>query len=160
MRWFLIDSYGDIAPHVALTAKKLISHNEEFYENHFPWNPVFPATLLLEMMAQAGGVLAGISLGFSKDVFLGKIERADFFREISPPAQIQIRANLVVEDSHSAWTEMELSDEKGVAATSKIMFVFLGATATAQQTESRVFTDTFLKTYNLLEFKNCETVPL
>ena len=88
------------------------------------------------------------------------VKAADFFREISPPAQIQIRANLVVEDSHSAWTEMELSDEKGVAATSKIMFVFLDTAATAQQTESRVFTDTFLKTYNLLEFKNRETVPL
>ncbi len=158
MRWFLIDRFTDIKPHVSLEARKLISHNESFFESHFPWEPVFPSTLLLEMMAQAGGVLAGISLGFSRDVILGKIEKAEFFRKISPPRDIRIKARLTAEDTGSAWAEMVLSDETGEAAMTKIMFVFLPA-ASGPEGGSAVFTDDFLKTYKLLEYKRSEGVP-
>lgn len=155
MRWFLIDRYTDIKPRVSLMAHKLISHNESFFETHFPWEPIFPPTLLLEMMAQAGGVLAGISLGFSKDVILGKIEKAEFFRKISPPRGIRIEARLTAEDTGSAWAEMVLSDETGAVAMAKIMFVFLPA-ASGPGGGSAVFTDDFLKTYKLLEYKKNE----
>jgi len=153
MRWFLIDRFTDIKPHTALIAHKLISHNEAYFEDHFPWGPVFPSSLLLEMMAQAGGVLAGISLGFTRDVILGKVEKAEFLRAVVPPSSVTIQARIAAEDTGSAWAEMELSDEAGLAAVSRILFVFLDAPAPGGR-GSVVFTDNFLETYKLMEFKS------
>jgi 3-hydroxymyristoyl/3-hydroxydecanoyl-(acyl carrier protein) dehydratase len=156
MRWFLIDRYDFIQPHVSLRALKLLSNNEFFLERHFPWKPTFPETLLLEMMAQAGGVLAGIDCGFSKNIFLGKIEKCEFLKSLHPPASVQIRATLVAEDSGSAWMEMTLSDDEGEAARSKILFVLLEPLSGTGSSQPVVFTESFLKTYNLAQFKKLD----
>jgi 3-hydroxymyristoyl/3-hydroxydecanoyl-(acyl carrier protein) dehydratase len=105
------------------------------------------------MMAQAGGVLAGISHGFSKEVILGKVEKAEFLREVVPPRSIEITASLVAEDDQSAWAEMKLRDESGEAASSKIMFVFLNSFKTTGDEKNIVFNEIFLKNFHLKEYR-------
>jgi len=151
MRWHLIDKFFDIEPHVSLKARKLISHNERFMEETEDSELGFPASLLIEMMAQAGGVLAGISQGFQKEVILGKIEFASFSREILPPDEVVIEAKLISEDSTAAWTEIQLSVESKEAAKSKIMFVYLDSFQGSGK--GTVFNERFLKSYGLSEYQ-------
>ncbi len=153
MRWFLIDKYFDIIPGKSLKAIKLISHNEFFYNQHMIHKPIFPETLLIEMMAQAGGVLSGVSMGFQKEVVLGKIETANFLRQISPPAKITIEARLEMVSENFSWTQMTMSDEAGEFADGKIFFAFLDAFRNQDSKESLVFKDGFLNSYNLMQHK-------
>jgi len=153
MRWFLIDRFYDITPFQSLKAAKLISHNEAYFAKHFPWKPIFPPTLQLEMMAQAGGVLAGICHGFRKDVILGKVEVCEFLRDLVPPRRVEIEAKLLAHDETSAWAEMKLMDEDGLAAGSKIMFVYLDS-LNPKDGESFVFSTEFMRMFGLAEFKS------
>jgi len=160
MRWFLIDRYQDIQPEESLRAIKLLSNNEPFLERNYPWNPIFPPTLMIEMMAQAGGVLTGINMGFQKEVILGKVVEADFHRPISPPSSLTIVAKTISQDAGASWTEMTLQDEEGVFACSKIMFALLDKFEGVLGEESIVFNDSFLTQYNLTQYKrNLKSVP-
>jgi len=160
MRWFLIDRYQDIQPEESLRAIKLLSNNERFLEQNYPWNPIFPPTLMIEMMAQAGGVLTGINMGFQKEVILGKVVEADFQRPISPPASLTIVAKTISQEVQASWTEMTIQDEEGVFAHSKIMFALLDKFKEVSGEGSLVFNDNFLAQYNLAQYKgNLKSVP-
>ena len=56
--FLLIDRVVDMVPDEKITALKNVSINEPFFQGHFPNMPVMPGVLILEAMAQAGGVLS------------------------------------------------------------------------------------------------------
>ena len=58
----LIDRILDIIPGERIVALKNITSNEPFLQGHFPGRPMMPGMLIVEAMAQAGGVLAYASL--------------------------------------------------------------------------------------------------
>lgn len=57
MRYFLIDRITLLEPPARATAIKCCTLSEDFLADHFPGHPVFPGALLLEGLAQLGGVL-------------------------------------------------------------------------------------------------------
>lgn len=61
--FLLIDKIIACTPGESVTALKNVSANEPFFQGHFPDNPVMPGVLIIEAMAQAGGVLSHISNG-------------------------------------------------------------------------------------------------
>lgn len=58
----LIDRVLELVPGERIVALKQVTINEPFFQGHFPGNPVMPGVLILEAMAQAGGILAISSL--------------------------------------------------------------------------------------------------
>ena len=60
---------------------KQLSLAEDVFAAHFPDYPVMPASLLLEGLAQTGGILVGEVNAFKENVILAKITKAKFFRE-------------------------------------------------------------------------------
>ncbi len=63
---------------------KNVTANEHFFDGHFPGFPVMPGVLIVESMAQCGGVLAlkGIEDRKNKLVFLLQSTSADFARRL------------------------------------------------------------------------------
>ncbi|MCH7853640.1 MAG: 3-hydroxyacyl-ACP dehydratase FabZ [Proteobacteria bacterium] len=61
--FLLIDKITACIPGKSLTAIKNVSINEPFFQGHFPGKPIFPGVLIIEAMAQAGGVLSHITAG-------------------------------------------------------------------------------------------------
>jgi 3-hydroxyacyl-[acyl-carrier-protein] dehydratase len=88
MRWIWIDRFLAFDSGKSARAVKNLSLAEEYFADHFPGYPVMPAPLILEGLAQAGGILVGEANGFQEKVILAKIPRAVFHREMLAGEQL------------------------------------------------------------------------
>lgn len=81
MRWIWIDRFVSFESGKAASAVKNLSLAEDHFADHMPGYPVMPAPLILEGLAQTGGILVGEANGFAKNVVLAKIPKASFRRD-------------------------------------------------------------------------------
>ena len=66
---------------------KCVSNNEPYFQGHFPGSPIMPGVLIIEALAQAGGVLTQLSLGRdaqSKLFYMVKVDNARFSKQVVP----------------------------------------------------------------------------
>ena len=82
MRWVWIDRFLEFESRKKAVALKNLSMAEDVYAEHFPGYPVMPASLMLEGLAQTGGILVGEANDFREKVVLAKINKARFLREV------------------------------------------------------------------------------
>ena len=78
MRWIWIDKFLEFRSGEFARAIKNLTLAEEHLHDHFPGYPVMPASLIIEGLAQTGGILVGEASGFVEKVVLAKIPRSDF----------------------------------------------------------------------------------
>ena len=78
MRFSLVDRILTLEPGKSITAVKNLSLAEEYLADHFPGFPVMPHSLIIEGLAQTGGILVGEALKFSTVVVLAKIPKVSF----------------------------------------------------------------------------------
>src|SRR6202162_144767 len=78
MRWIWIDKLLELKSGELPRAVKNLTLAEEHLHDHFPGYPVMPASLIIEGLAQTGGVLVGEAGNFAEKVGLGNIPRAEF----------------------------------------------------------------------------------
>src|SRR5213595_2823595 len=81
MRWLWIDRFTAFDSKHSATAVKNLSRADDLFRDHFPGYPVMPGSLLLEGLAQTGGILVGEANDFKEKVVLAKISNARFQRE-------------------------------------------------------------------------------
>src|SRR5207248_6418819 len=81
MRWIWIDRFLSFESGKSARAVKNLSHAEDLFTAHFPGYPIMPAALILEGLAQTGGILVGEANDFKEKVVLAKITSARFHRE-------------------------------------------------------------------------------
>jgi 3-hydroxyacyl-[acyl-carrier-protein] dehydratase len=79
MRWIWIDKFLEFKSGQFARAVKNLTLAEEHLHDHFPGYPVMPASLIIEGLAQTGGILVGEASNFEQKVVLAKIPRAEFF---------------------------------------------------------------------------------
>src|SRR5437016_6383387 len=81
MRWIWIDRFLAFESKKSARALKNLSLAEDYFADHFPGYPVMPAALVLEGLAQTGGILVGEVNDFQEKVVLAKVPYARFPRE-------------------------------------------------------------------------------
>lgn len=81
MRWIWIDTFLEFHPGKSARALKNLSSAEDHFAEHFPGYPIMPASLILEGLAQTGGILVGEANNFQEKVVLAKITSSRFTRE-------------------------------------------------------------------------------
>jgi 3-hydroxyacyl-[acyl-carrier-protein] dehydratase len=96
MRWFWIDRFTEFESGRCATAVKNVSLAEDYLHDHFAGQAVMPNTLIIEGLAQTGGLLVGEKNEFKERVVLAKLSSAKFSRPAFPGDQLTYRA--VVED--------------------------------------------------------------
>jgi 3-hydroxyacyl-[acyl-carrier-protein] dehydratase len=78
---------------------KNVTIDEPFFEGHFPGNPIMPGVLVIEAMAQVGGVLARLSVPKSmksaeiQNIYFAAIDKVKFRKPILPGHQIIFEVN-------------------------------------------------------------------
>jgi len=84
MRWIWIDRFVEFERGKRARAVRNLSHAEDHFAEHFPGWPIMPASLMIEGMAQTGGILVGEANDFREKVVLAKVVKASFQREMFP----------------------------------------------------------------------------
>jgi 3-hydroxyacyl-[acyl-carrier-protein] dehydratase len=95
--FLLIDRISACEPAKSITAIKNVSTNEPFFQGHFPGRPVMPGVLVIEAMAQAGGVLSHVTLGDVEPkplFFLAGVNNARFRQTVLPGDQLQLHVEV------------------------------------------------------------------
>ncbi|MDF2867848.1 MAG: 3-hydroxyacyl-[acyl-carrier-protein] dehydratase [Gammaproteobacteria bacterium] len=98
--FLLVDRIISIIPDQSIVAIKNVTMNEPFFQGHFPNKPVMPGVLILEAIAQAGGVLmykqAKQNQGNGDFLFyLAGIDNARFKRIVEPGDQLRLEVNFI-----------------------------------------------------------------
>ena len=95
--FLLIDRITEFEPKTRLVAIKNVTMNEPFFQGHFPGYPIMPGVLVVEAMAQAGGIIMMHELDDRHEklvVFTG-IEKAKFRRPVTPGDQLRIEVEVL-----------------------------------------------------------------
>jgi 3-hydroxyacyl-[acyl-carrier-protein] dehydratase len=98
MRWFWIDRYSEFESGRHAVAIKNVSLAEEHLHDHFPGAPMMPNSLVIEGLAQTGGLLVAEHGGFEERVVLAKIAKARFHFPATPGDTLVYR--VAIDDIH------------------------------------------------------------
>ena len=104
--FLLIDRVVEFESGKRVLAYKNLTINEPFFQGHFPRQPVMPGVLVVEALAQAGGVLYQLSKGAEvedKVFYLVKIENARFSNKIVPGDRMELEVSIKRRIRNMAW---------------------------------------------------------
>jgi len=94
----LVDRIVEYVPGEKIVGLKNVTINEGFFQGHFPGKPVMPGVLVIEAMAQVGGVMAAQEAGGVQDevIFFISIDKAKFRKPVVPGDQLRMEAELIL----------------------------------------------------------------
>jgi len=108
--FLLVDRIVELELSKRIVGIKNVTFNEPFFTGHFPERPIMPGVLILEAMAQAGGVLALKSFpGMEGSVFLTGIDDARLRKPVIPGDQLKLIVEVV-----RHWREIWVFDGKAL----------------------------------------------
>jgi len=122
--FLLVDRVLELDPDRRIVGIKNVTINEPFFQGHFPGRPVMPGVLILEAMAQVGGLLAFKSMGETKKpvVYLTGVDGAKFRKPVVPGDRLRFEIDVVKKRAPfwkmqgKAFVEAELVCEAEVTA--------------------------------------------
>jgi len=96
--FLLVDRVINLIPGEKILALKNVTMNEPFFQGHFPGRPVMPGVLIIEAMAQAGGLLAYETAPAEKRnrlIYFMGMDKVRFRKMVIPGDQIIFEANIL-----------------------------------------------------------------
>jgi 3-hydroxyacyl-[acyl-carrier-protein] dehydratase/UDP-3-O-[3-hydroxymyristoyl] N-acetylglucosamine deacetylase/3-hydroxyacyl-[acyl-carrier-protein] dehydratase len=95
--FLLVDRVKEMKEGKSIVAIKNVTYNEPFFQGHFPNLKIMPGVLIVEAIAQAGGILLYHSIPDpeNKFVMLSKIDNTRFRRPVVPGDQLRLEVEIV-----------------------------------------------------------------
>lgn len=107
--FLLLDRVIDIKENESLIGFKNVTIGDNVFQGHFPGHPIYPGVMILEGMAQAGGILAFKSMGnmteeeaANKVVYFMSIDKAKFRAPVKPGDRLEYRIS-VIKNKGAIW---------------------------------------------------------
>jgi len=107
-----------------IVAHKNVSFNEPFFQGHFPGRPIMPGVLIIEALAQAGGVMTQLTLGRdaqSKLFYMVKVENARFNKQVIPGDVLVLEVQMKRLIRNMGWYYGEAKVNGEVVASAEVM---------------------------------------
>jgi 3-hydroxyacyl-[acyl-carrier-protein] dehydratase len=105
-------------------AQKNVTINEAFFEGHFPGAPIMPGVLILEALAQAGGILVHLKGSGDKIAVLLNVNQAKFRHPVKPGDVLHLRGQGLHFSSKGGKVKAEALVNDRIVAEAEIGFVF------------------------------------
>ena len=132
MRWIWFDRFTDFVSGKSAKAIKNLSLAEDHFADHFPGYPVMPGALMLEGLAQTGGILVGEARDFREKVVLAKVPFVRFHREVLAGEQIVYEVELLTLREEGASVAGRILSGDQLVAEAEIFFAHLDANRSRQ----------------------------
>ena len=106
--FLLVDRVTEVQEGEKLIAYKNVSISENVFQGHFPGHPIYPGVMILEGLAQAGGILAFKSMDVSEEeiknkvVYFMSIDKAKFRRPVKPGDKLEYHVS-VIKNRGATW---------------------------------------------------------
>jgi 3-hydroxyacyl-[acyl-carrier-protein] dehydratase len=119
----------------SIVALKNLTINEEFFQGHFPGNPVMPGVLMLEALAQTAGILAFLTEDAYPDqveqFYFAGIDEVRFRKPVRPGDQLILKIN-VERVMRGIWKYAAIGEVSGAEVVSCKMMIAFGKKKTDQ----------------------------
>ncbi len=125
MRWFWIDRFTEFVSGKHATAVKCVSLADEVTDDYAPGRPHYPSSMIVEGMAQAGGLLIDQLSNFSGRVVLAKIMKSDFFFEVLPGDKLTFHVEIQDMLDIGSFVKGTVHREEELQADIELMFARL-----------------------------------
>lgn len=125
--FLLIDKVTNLVLNESIEAYKNVTIGEPIFEGHFPGHPIYPGVMIVEGMAQAGGVLAFKSMQEEnsedlndKVVYFMSIDKAKFRKPIRPGDRIVYKISTIKHRGKIWVLKGEAHTDDGLAAEAEL----------------------------------------
>lgn len=122
MRWIWIDKFVEFDSGRRAVSVKNVSMAEEHLHDNIPGFPIMPECLMVEAMAQTGGILVGEARNFQEKVILAKVSKAVFFDYVVPGDSLRIEARMESITPEAATTSGRITRADQLIAEIDLMF--------------------------------------
>ena len=94
--FLLVDRIVEWDPGKRIVGIKNVTINEPFFQGHFPNHPIMPGVLIVEALAQTGGILALKAMGCGKRIaYFTGIDNCKFRRPVVPGDQLRLEITVI-----------------------------------------------------------------
>ena len=119
--FLLVDRIVELEPEKRIVGVKNVTMNEHFFLGHFPGHPVMPGVLIIEAIAQTGGILALKALGGEKRIaYFAGIDNCRFRRPVVPGDRLRLEVTVTARKGPVWKMHGEASVDGAVAATADV----------------------------------------
>jgi beta-hydroxyacyl-ACP dehydratase FabZ len=137
--FLLVDRVLELDEGQRVVALKNVTINEPFFVGHFPGHPVMPGVLIIEMMAQAGGVMLLVTPEHrGKLAYLAGIEKARFRKPVMPGDTLIAEASLIKYRSGMGWVKAVAKVGEKVVCEAELSFALVAPEASEKTTTDPV----------------------
>ncbi|MEO8800756.1 MAG: 3-hydroxyacyl-ACP dehydratase FabZ [Polyangiaceae bacterium] len=120
----MVDRVTEVVANEFIRGHKSVSINEPWFQGHFPMRPIMPGMLILESLAQIGGILAYASEPFDAQrslmYFLG-IDKAKFRRPVIPGDRLDLEVRVMQHRSNTWKLKGEASVDGNLCAQGELL---------------------------------------
>ncbi|MEA5507128.1 3-hydroxyacyl-ACP dehydratase FabZ [Halotia wernerae UHCC 0503] len=122
--FLLVDKIIDYIPQKSAVGVKNVTVNEPQFQGHFPGRPLMPGVLIVEAMAQVGGVVLKQLPGFEDGLFVfAGIDKVRFRRQVVPGDQLVMTVELLcVKQRRFGKMQARAEVDGQIAAEGELMF--------------------------------------
>ncbi len=125
MRWLWVDRFTEFVSGSHACGIKNISLDEEVVDEYSPGYPMLPLTLIIEGLAQIGGILVAEHFGFEKRVVLAKVGKALFHQPARTGDQLRYHVKMEATQDNGATVVCTSHCDGNLQAEIEMMFAFL-----------------------------------